>query len=93
MTAQESTAREVVVHGAVQGVMFRESCRREADALGATGWVRNEYDGTVSAHVEGTPEAVAGMVAWLRHGPRHARVDRVDIVDVPAQGLGRFEVR
>jgi acylphosphatase len=93
VTAEQAVAREVVVHGSVQGVMFRESCRREADALGAAGWVRNEYDGTVSAHVEGTPEAVAGMVAWLHQGPRHARVDRVDVVDVPAQGLGRFEVR
>jgi acylphosphatase len=72
---------DVVVHGEVQGVFFRDSCRAEAQRAGVAGWVRNERDGTVRARFEGTREAVDGMLAWVRHGPRQARVDHVDVVD------------
>ena len=72
---------EVVVHGEVQGVFFRDSCRAEAQRAGVAGWVRNERDGTVRARFEGTPEAVGRLLAWVRHGPRQARVDHVDEVD------------
>jgi acylphosphatase len=91
--AEQRTARALVVHGDVQGVFFRGSCRDEAESRGVAGWARNEYDGTVSIHVEGPPEAVEAVVAWARQGPRHARVERVDVQDVQPEGLTRFEVR
>lgn len=90
--AEPRTAREVVVHGDVQGVFFRGSCRDEAESRGVAGWARNERDGTVSAHFEGPPEAVEAMVAWARHGPRQAQVERVDVHEVEPDGLSRFEV-
>ena len=65
--------------GRVQGVFFRESMWRRAQQLGITGWVRNRRDGSVEAMVQGTPEAVAAMVAWARTGPEQARVETVEI--------------
>lgn len=87
------TARRVVVHGDVQGVFFRGSCRDEAESRGVAGWARNELDGTVSAYFEGPPEAVEAMVTWAGHGPLHAHVERVDVHEVEPDGLSRFEVR
>ncbi|MCB0909174.1 MAG: acylphosphatase [Nocardioidaceae bacterium] len=72
-------ARAVVVHGHVQGVWFRGACQAEAQRLNVVGWVANEFDGTVRAHVQGTPTAVESLLDWMRVGPRHARVDRVDV--------------
>ena len=89
----EQVAREVVVTGRVQGVFFRDSTRREAVRLGVTGWVRNCPDGTVQAHVEGAPEAVAELVRWCREGPRHADVDDVRVSEVEPEGCRGFEVR
>ena len=71
--------RRVVVDGRVQGVFFRESCRREAMAVGVGGWVRNNADGTVEAVFEGDEAAVDRLVAWCRHGPPRALVTSVAV--------------
>lgn len=87
------TAREVLVHGQVQGVFFRDSCQREAESAGVAGWVSNEADGTVSARFEGPTDAVDRMVSWVREGPSRADVEKVDVREVEAEGLSGFEVR
>ena len=59
----------------------------------ASGWVAGKPDGTVEAHVEGAPDDVEVLVAYLRHGPRGAEVTRVDVREAEPEGLDRFEVR
>jgi acylphosphatase len=85
--------RRVVVHGRVQGVFFRDSTAREARARGVAGWVRNRDDGTVEAVFEGPAGAVQALVAWAGEGPEHARVERVEAHEEPAEGLSGFDVR
>jgi acylphosphatase len=85
--------RRVVVQGHVQGVFFRETTRRRALAEGIAGWVRNQPDGTVEAVLEGERDAVERLVAFLREGPRGARVDWVDVVSEEPQGIEGFAVR
>ena len=87
-----SRAVDVTVTGMVQGVFFRAEAQQEAYRLGVAGWVRNEPDGTVAAHLEGAPGAVEAMVAWCREGPRRARVERVDVRDAEATGAKGFDV-
>ena len=89
----KTIAREVVVTGRVQGVFFRDSMRREARRLGIAGWVRNCADGTVQAHLEGSPDAVEELVRWSREGPRHASVDDVRVIDAQTAGCAGFDVR
>jgi acylphosphatase len=67
------------VHGHVHGVWFRESTRQEAERLGLAGWVRNQPDGTVEIVAEGEDPVLEQLIAWAHHGPRTARVDRVDV--------------
>jgi len=78
------TTRRLVIVGHVQGVGFRYAMARKAAEHGVRGWVRNRSDGTVEAVIQGTPEAIAHMIAWARSGPRHARVERVEVE--PAEG-------
>ncbi|KRF17012.1 hypothetical protein ASG90_06660 [Nocardioides sp. Soil797] len=85
-------ARDVVVHGRVQGVFFRATCQQQAVTHGVTGWVSNEYDGTVRAHVEGTHAAVEAMLRWLGTGPSRARVDRIEATEVTPTDATSFEV-
>jgi acylphosphatase len=92
LSPQDRVARRVTVHGRVQGVFFRDSCRAEAAARGVTGWVSNEPDGSVAALFEGAPDDVEALVAWCRVGPPAARVQRVDVEETAPQGARRFEV-
>jgi len=87
-----TVARRVVVHGRVQGVFFRDTCRREALGLGVVGYVRNEADGTVTAEFEGSAPAVEAMVEWARRGPRQAAVVRVEVAEIAPGGRREFQI-
>jgi acylphosphatase len=83
----------VTVSGRVQGVYFRDTCRRVARDNGVTGWVRNLPDGRVEAVFEGPPDAVGRLVDWARRGPRLAAVDDVVVRAEQPEGLGDFLIR
>jgi acylphosphatase len=89
----DHVARSVVVHGLVQGVFFRDTCRQRAELAQVVGWVRNEPDGTVAAWFEGPADAVQRMVAWCHDGPPRARVERVEVEQVRPTGSTTFDVR
>ncbi len=85
--------RRVIVHGYVQGVFFRDTTCRRALELGVSGWVRNTWDGTVEAVFEGEDQDVEAMVAFVHRGPRHAKVDRVEVFSEEPEGLRGFDIR
>lgn len=84
--------RRAVVSGRVQGVFFRASTRRRARALGLAGWVRNLADGRVELEAEGTPRAVADLLAWVETGPPQARVTGVEVTEASPTGATSFDV-
>jgi acylphosphatase len=85
-------SKQVTVSGRVQGVYFRDTCRRMAVAAGVRGWVRNRPDGTVQALFEGEPDAVQQMVAWAHTGPPQAAVSTVEVTSVPVSHPTGFRV-
>jgi acylphosphatase len=84
--------KRVVVSGLVQGVFFRDTCRREAVARGVSGWVRNRSDGSVEAVFQGDPAQVDAMVGWSRRGPGKAHVSRVMVVEEVPEPLDGFVI-
>jgi acylphosphatase len=82
-----------VVSGRVQGVFFRDTARRRAEAAGVSGWIRNRPDGAVEAVFEGDPERVEEMVEFCRHGPSRAEVAKVEVIDEEPEGLSGFDAR
>ena len=85
--------RRVVVSGRVQGVFFRDSCRRQADLAGVRGWVRNLGDGRVEAVFEGDDHRVQRLVDWCLVGPTRAEVTAVEVHVEEPVGEPRFAVR
>ena len=96
-TQDSDTSVETVsvrVTGTVQGVGFRLATVRQAHMLGLRGWVRNARDGSVEALIQGTPDQVDRMLAWLRVGPPAAQVREVTSqVEYDDRRYDRFEQR
>ena len=84
--------RHVRIYGFVQGVGFRFAVERAASSRQVSGWVRNRSDGAVEAVFEGERQDVEALVDFCRHGPRGAEVERVEVEEQSAEGLGGFRV-
>jgi len=97
MKADESEAlletRLVRVRGRVQGIGYREACVRHAQELGVTGWVRNRMDDSVEAMLQGSPEQLAELCAWLSEGMPAALVEALEVTEMkpPFARFDRFE--
>ncbi|MGB5446707.1 MAG: acylphosphatase [Psychromonas sp.] len=74
---------KVIVKGHVQGVGFRYYTSLEAGKQGVTGHVENLDDGNVEVTLYGSYENVSAMLQWLEKGPETARVDDLDVSDIP----------
>lgn len=82
-----------IITGWVQGVGYRYSLWIVADRAGLSGWVRNRYDGSVEAELEGPPEAVDEVIEWTFKGPPSARVTNVSLTNLVPTGEVGFNVR
>jgi len=72
--------------GLVQGVGFRATTLSEGRRLNLAGWVRNRRNGDVEVLAEGPESKLRLLLAYLRKGPPHARVDNV--IDNWSNGAG-----
>ena len=69
-------------YGRVQGVGFRYTVRQAARVLDLTGWVRNEYDGSVTVEVQGDPDCVNRLPEMMDTG-RYISIDRWECTGLP----------
>lgn len=84
--------KRVLVSGRVQGVFFRDTCRRRAEDLGVAGSANNLPDGRVEVILEGDNQPVDELIDWCRSGPRHARVDSIEVEEEQPSGLRGFRI-
>ena len=82
-----------VISGRVQGVWFRASTQREAQARGLTGWVSNRPDGAVEVLACGPEEGLVDLKVWLWQGPPSSQVAEVRCHDEPPGEYTGFDVR
>jgi len=87
-------ARRFIISGRVQGVGFRFFVQDHAAVEGVHGFVRNLPDGTVEVLIEGDDESVLRVERALRRGPSSARIDDVEVQEVPSSGRATgFSIR
>ena len=76
--------KRIVFHGWVQGVGFRYRARHAAEHFGATGWVRNEYDGSVTMEIQGTEEQIDEVILAIERG-RYVKIEKMDVERIPVE--------
>ena len=80
-------------YGSVQGVGFRFTASHAANMYRLTGYVRNEYDGSVTCEIQGRQVDIDQFIAAIYRG-RFIEIDRIDKTELELDGDERgFEVR
>lgn len=74
--------KHIVFYGSVQGVGFRWRAKNAAEHFSCTGWVRNEWDGSVSMEIQGTEEAIESVILAIEKGT-FVHIDNMDMKDIP----------
>ncbi len=84
MSGRELLRKRIVFRGHVQGVGFRWRARAAAHDAGATGWVRNNFDGSVTMELQGSEAQIDRVVQSLDHA-RYIRIDSLEARRIPVE--------
>ena len=85
--------KKVVIRGRVQGVWFRKYAKDKADGFGLSGYVKNEFDGTVYIEVSGENEQVNTFIQWCHAGPPLAHVETVEVNENDVHHKDGFSIK
>ncbi len=83
----------VVFTGRVQGVFFRATAVKLADAFAVTGWVRNDPDGSVRLEAEGEPAELDRFIAAIQQAKAANITDTQVQTSEATGGFDGFAVR
>ena len=76
--------KHITFSGWVQGVGFRYRARHAAALYGCTGWVRNEWDGSVTLEIQGEEENIDQVILAIERGT-YIRIENMDSRTIPVE--------
>ncbi|MBQ9200374.1 MAG: acylphosphatase [Lachnospiraceae bacterium] len=74
--------KRLTFEGRVQGVGFRYRAYYAAQELRLTGWVKNQWDGSVVMEVQGSEEKIDALISQINNG-RFVSISRIDSKSLP----------
>ena len=83
----------IIIKGKVQNVGFRYFVLKIAERYGIHGFVKNEADGSVYIEAEGLEPGFSRFLHECSQGPGWARVNSVDITELPPANFIDFRVK
>ncbi len=88
----ETIRAHLIFKGYVQGVGFRYRAYHTATMYGLTGWVKNEWDGSVTVEVQGKRDAIDMFIEKVREG-RYIDVLDMSIATIPLKEESSFQIK
>lgn len=79
-------------YGTVQGVGFRFQMQQLALQNHLTGWVKNQYDGSVEAELQGTRKDIDHLIEGL-YKDSYIRIDEIKRRTIPVQDDDVFQIQ
>jgi acylphosphatase len=93
LNVRKKVRKYIRFYGEVQAVGFRYYASTAADRHGATGWVRNEYDGSVSMEIQGSEEQIDSVLSSLEKGT-YIKIMNTEVKELePLSDERRFRVK
>lgn len=93
LTKRKKVRKYIRFYGQVQAVGFRWRAMQAAQLYGATGWVRNEYDDSVSMEIQGTERQIDDVIAALDRGS-YIVIERMEVKQLePVADENGFRVK
>lgn len=86
------TRKHIVFYGRVQGVGFRYTAKYLAQSLELTGWVKNDWEGTVTMEVQGREQLINKLLVGLNNS-RFITIDWMDTKEIPLKEERTFDVK
>lgn len=83
---------KATILGSVQGVLFRNFLKENAQEIEIKGFCRNLDDGRVEVVIEGKDENVNQMLNVCKQGPAQAEIKDVEVEELKHQGFDDFKV-
>ena len=84
--------KHIVFYGRVQGVGFRYTAKYLARSLELTGWVKNDWDGTVTMEVQGREQLINKLLTGLNQS-RFISIEWMDTKEIPLEEERGFDVK
>ena len=84
--------KHIVFYGRVQGVGFRDTAKYLAHSLEITGWVKNDWEGTVTMEVQGRDQLINKLLVGLNNS-RFITIDWMDTKEIPLKEERTFDVK
>ena len=83
----------IIVHGRVQEVGFRQFAQRIANENSVAGFCKNQANGTVYLEIETTQLRADQFLEWMYQGSIMAKVSKIDIEPGEVKGFDFFEIK
>ena len=80
----QSVRRHIIFSGRVQGVGFRYRAVKAAEMYGCTGWVRNDWNGTVTMEIQGTEAKIGRVIRAIEKGS-YIRIENMQSRLIPVE--------
>lgn len=84
--------KRIIFHGRVQGVGFRYTAKYLAQSLELAGWVKNEWDGTVTMEVQGREQLINKLLTGLNNN-QFISIDWMDTEEISLVEEKGFNVK
>lgn len=84
--------KRIVFYGRVQGVGFRYTAKYLARSMGLTGWVQNDWEGTVTMEVQGRETLINKLLVGLNSG-HFISIEWIDAKEIPLEEEREFVVK
>ena len=93
MSDNQLLRKRIIFYGRVQGVGFRYTAFQAAREAKATGWVRNEFDGSVTMEIQGREEQIDRVLQTMQSA-KYIRINRMECQTInPVADEKKFGVR